>query len=79
LLTRSPRSTVLHVPTGEFRKGQGFKKELKSLSSRSKKELGCNFSLLDYIYLCSLRSTFSCVFYRVGLRSSLLAEENQER
>jgi hypothetical protein len=37
LLTRSPRSTVLHVPTCELRKGQGFKKELKSLSSRSKK------------------------------------------
>src|ERR1019366_2076081 len=37
LLTRSPRSTVLYVPTGELRKCQGFKKELRSLSSRSKK------------------------------------------
>lgn len=63
MLTRSPRSTVLHVPTGELRKCQGFKKELKSLSSGSKKRSVVVFILLDYMYLCSHRSTFFFVFF----------------
>lgn len=53
MVTRSPCSTVLSVLIGGLRKGQGLKKELKSLSSRSKKKLGCSvisFVLYELVF-----------------------------